>query len=310
MATILLIHGINNQNNSKEKIECAWEKALKIGARAAGLSIPNDACFKAAFYGDILYQETESWNQNTEKPGIQAMSTGSPSEDFVDDNTAALYFEFQRKLNINDKSLREQLEPDDDLSAYTSMAQGIHKRWLKAIARAIENVHPTKNKYIIRCFLSQAAAYLHKPGLKEKIDNLVKGQIFDDLAGDKDVVIISHSLGTIVAYSLMLSLQSQITTNLFLTAGSPLGTETVKYCLGPPLICLSNANKWVNAADQEDFVALYPQLDSQTFGCDRIVNLSNLDNGEKDAHDIEKYLSHAEVAKEVALALHDRGAGT
>ena len=75
--------------------------------------------------------------------------------------------------------------------------------------------------------MTQAAAYLHKPGLKEKIDDLVKDQIFDRLPKDENVVIISHSLGTVIAYSLLLRLRHQVHVKLLLTAGSPLGIEIV-----------------------------------------------------------------------------------
>jgi hypothetical protein len=303
MATVLLIHGINNQDNSKENIETQWAEALRKGATAAGLSIPDGTRFLAAFYGDILYQETESWDPDAEKPGVRAMSAKSPDEDYADDATAELYMEFQRKLNVTDDQVIAALEQGDEVPAHRRMARGIHKRWLKAIARVIENVLPTKGKYLARAFLRQAAAYLQKPGLKEKIDNLVKKQIFDGLVDDEDIIIISHSLGTIVAYSLMLRLRHQVQAKLLLSAGSPLGVVAVKKRLGPPLICLPNAGRWVNAADPEDFVALRPKLDASTFGCDQIVNLAQLDNGEEDAHSIVEYLSHAEVAWEVASLL-------
>jgi hypothetical protein len=175
---------------------------------------------------------------------------------------------------------------------------------LKAIARALEKVLPSKGKTVARAFISQAAAYLHKPSLKEKIDDLVMTQIIDGLPKDEKVVIISHSLGTIVAYDLMRRLRHQVKVKLLLTAGSPLGIEIVKRRLGgPPLICLPNVERWVNVSDSEDFVALETRLTGKTFGCDKITNIDQLDNGDEDAHDILKYLAHEVVAKEIVLNL-------
>jgi hypothetical protein len=301
MTTILLVHGINNQDNSKENIEETWSDALRHGAVAAGLAIPDDVKFIAAFYGDILFKETESWNKN--KPASRPMSAESPDEDYANDDVAALYLEFQKKYNISDEQVSQELDEEDDLQNRKRMAKGIHKKWLKAIARALENVLPSKGKKVASIFIRQAAAYLHKPGLKEKIDDLVKEQILDGLSKDENVVIISHSLGTIVAYALLLRLRHQVHVKLLLTAGSPLGIEIVKRRLGPPLICLPNVDKWVNASDCEDFVAFKPRLTSATFGCDKITNIDQIDNGDEDAHDMLKYLGHSLVAKEIVLNL-------
>lgn len=177
MTTILLIHGINNQDNSKENIEKMWIDALRNGANTAGLTIPDDVQFIAAFYGDLLFEQTESWNNN--KPASSPMSVESPDEDYANDEVAALYLEFQNKYGISYEQVSQGLDEKDNLQAQKRMAKGIHKSWLKAIARALEMVLPSKGKRVARAFISQAAAYLHKPGLKEKIDDLVMTQIID-----------------------------------------------------------------------------------------------------------------------------------
>jgi hypothetical protein len=301
MTTVLLIHGINNQDNSKGNIKKTWSDALRIGATTAGLQISDDVRFVAAFYGDLLFEETESWNKN--KPASCPMSIESPDEDYANDKVAGLYLEFKQKYGISDEQVSKELSDEENFQAHKRMAKGIHKSWLKAIARALENVLPSKGKGIAKIFLSQAAAYLHKPGLKEKIDDLVMTQIINGLPEDENIIIVSHSLGTIVAYDLMRRLRHQVKIKLLLTAGSPLGIEIVKNRLGPPLICLPNVDKWVNASDGEDFVALEPRLTSETFGCGQITNIDQLDNGDEDAHDILKYLAHDIVAQEIVLNL-------
>lgn len=301
MTTVLLIHGINNQGNSKKNIEKTWSDALKRGAAQAGLTTPNDVKCIAAFYGDLLFEETESWNKN--KPASSPMSIESPDEDYANDEVAALYLEFQQKYDISDEQVSQELDTGDNFQAQKRMAKGIHKSWLKAIARVLEKILPSKGKRVASVFLSQAAAYLYKPGLKEKIDDLVMMQIINGLSKNEKVVIISHSLGTVVAYDLMRRLRHQVKVKLLLTAGSPLGIEIVKRRLGPPLICLPNIDKWINVSDSEDFVALQTKLTSTTFGCDKIENIDRLDNGNEDAHDILRYLAHDVVAKEIVLNL-------
>lgn len=301
MTTVLLIHGINNHDNSKENIEKTWSDALRSSAATTGLTIPDDVKFIAAFYGDVLFEETESWNKN--KPASSPMSVESPDEDYANDDVAALYLEFQRKYGISNEQVSQELDDEDNFQAKTHMGKGIHKNWLKAIARVLEKVLPSKGKRVARAFIRQAAAYLHKPGLKEKIDDLVMTQIIDGLPKDEKVVIISHSLGTIVAYDLMRRLRHQVKVKLLFTAGSPLGIEIVKLRLGPPLICLPNVDRWVNVSDSEDFVAFQTKLTSTTFGCNKIMNIDQIDNGYEDAHDILKYLAHDVVAQEIVLNL-------
>lgn len=299
MTTILLIHGINNQYNSKENIEKTWGDAIRINAASAGFRIPNNVKFRAAFYGDILDEETKSWKTN--KPVSSPMSVSSPDEDYADEEIAALYLEFQKKYGISDDQISKELDIEDNDQTKKRMAKGIHKTWLKAIARALEKVLPAKGKKVVKAFISQAAAYLHKPGLKEKIDDLVREQILVDLPQNENIIIVSHSLGTVVAYDLLRRLRHELNVKLFITAGSPLGIEIVKRRLGPPLICLPNVDKWVNLSDKEDFVALTAKLTGKNFGCDEIRNEDNLDNGKNDAHDVLQYLSHKVVAKQIML---------
>ena len=301
MKKVILIHGINNQDNSKENIEATWSSALKTGASAAGITMPNDVEFIAAFYGDILFEETESWSKN--KAASSPMSVESPDEDYADDEIAALYREFQQKYGISDEQVALELDAEDNIQGHQRMAKGIHKSWLKAIVRALEKVLPSQGKTTAKNFLGQAGAYLHKPGLKEKIDNLVMAQVLDGLPTSEKIIIIAHSLGTIVAYDLMRRLRHQVNAKLLLTAGSPLGIEIIKRRLGPPLICLPNIDKWVNISDREDFVALKTKLTGTTFGCDQIENNDQLDNGDEDAHAIINYLAHDVVAKEIVLNL-------
>lgn len=293
MTKILLVHGINNEANSKADIEKEWGDAI-----GSGVEIPEGVSMTAAFYGDVLYEETESWGQSRE--GVTAMSARSPADDYAENGVASLYLEMQKAYSISDEDVATFLEEGDDAGHARRMARGVHKRWLKAIARSLENVLPTKGKFIVRAFLGQAAAYLQKPGLKEKVDGLVKEQLFDDLEENEEVIVISHSLGTVVAYSLLRRLRNSVKVKLLLTAGSPLGIQIVQDRLGPPLVCLPSVDYWVNASDPEDFVALRPSLTKENFGCENIVNYDKLDNGEADAHDIRMYLQHQVVSQVIA----------
>lgn len=299
MTRVILIHGINNEGKSEQIIRETWSDAIGRGFQKLGLPLPLGIEYHAAYYGDMLYEGTLSWGADDET--AKPMGIDSPENDYADYQIAALYREFQAAHNISDEAVRSELNEKDDRAA-TSMAGGIHKRWLKAIARALERILPSKGRNVARLFLRQASAYLERPGLKERIDDLVLDQVFDDL-GDESCIVIAHSLGTIVAYALLRRLRHRVRVKLLLTAGSPLGSKLVQQRLGPPLVCLPNVHRWINLTDPDDFVAIQNELNQSTFGCNVIENVSNLDNGSEDAHSIERYLEQSAAVETLKNAI-------
>ncbi|GLQ21801.1 hypothetical protein ACFFUB_05510 [Algimonas porphyrae] len=305
MTKLIFVHGINNENrddrpNSADIIRETWLGAISDTATRMGVELPGGIDCCAAFYGDELADSSSNWDSDL--VNVSTMGSASSDADYVDDGVMALYREYQRFYNIQDRDVLAELDERDDVH-YVRMAGGIHKSWLKAITRALEKVIPTRGRYIAKVALRQAAAYLHKRGLKEQIDDIVMDQVFKTIGTDEKVIVVAHSLGTVVTYDLLRRLRHTLNVDLFLTLGSPLGIEIVKDRLGPPLLFPKNVKRWVNGADNEDFVALYPQLNRRTFGDDTIINISNLDNGYEDAHSITQYLSHPEVIAELVSAM-------
>lgn len=101
------------------------------------------------------------------------------------------------------------------------MAKGIHKKWLKALARALEKILPTRGKYVAKKYLKQASAYLQKNDLKKQIDKRVYEQVFESVDENDPICVISHSLGTITAYSLLMQSRNALKPKVLFTLGSP-----------------------------------------------------------------------------------------
>jgi len=301
---VIFIHGIKNEENTKESIERDWVEAIKQGLNKIGKNLPESFTFEAAYYGKILADEAENWTLN-QRADVQVMGASNAITHTQNSSqtNASLYREFERHYNLNREQITEALEGDTSDADVDAMARGIHKKWLKAIARALEKVVPTRGKYIARFFLRQASAYLSKAGLKQTIDDTVFDQVFKDVNRDTDLCVVSHSLGTIVAYTLLRQSTDSIQAKALFTLGSPLGIEFVKQGLGIPKICLPNVEDWINIADKEDFVALKPELNGDTFWCDHIENHSFIDNGYEDAHSVEMYLSQEIFAKRFSALL-------
>ena len=301
MRRLIFIHGINNESRSRAQIEDLWLGALKstLGAKAA--SIWDSVEVRTAYYAQELHAHEQSWGQ-TEPSGAR-MSADSPDEDFASGDIAALFMEMQQAHGISDDAVAAELAPGEDRAAATRMAAGIHKSWLKAIARTLEKVVPSAGNGLARAFLAQAAAYLNKPGVYDEINGIVRDQVFGDLGDTSRTVVIGHSLGTIVSYVLMRSLGETPGFPLYLTIGSPLGIKIVRKRVGMPYITPPPLGTWINGSDREDFVALHPALTAETFGPAAVRNIVDLDNGHADAHAAENYLAQPVIANAIFDAL-------
>jgi len=164
---------------------------------------------------------------------------------------------------------------------------------LKAAARFIEKISPFKGEIALGV-LGQAHAYLKRPHIMKEVDDLVR----PSLEGDEPMVIVAHSLGTIVTYRLLRGFAEADKPRrcpLYVTLGSPLGIDVVRRSFSVPRTRPNDVARWLNGADPEDFVALRPVLDVQSFGSG-IDNISDIDNGYDDPHSIVGYLSDNRIA--------------
>ena len=301
MRKLIFVHGINNQGRSAAEITETWGTPLRksLGAIADGWWDGME--IRSAYYGDVLHAEEQSWDTADESG--QRMSVDSPDDDYAPDDVAALYLALQQSFNIDDAQVAAELDPEDDRAAAERMAAGVHKKWLKAIARTLEKVVPSAGGGLARAFLAQAAAYLHKPGVFDKINALVQEQVLDDIGDLDKTVVVGHSLGTIVTYVLLRRMPDSPNMPLFVTLGSPLGIDIVRKRIGMPYVTPPVAKRWVNGSDPEDFVALHPALDAHSFGPAKVDNFDTLDNGEEDAHSIERYIAQPPIVLAIGQAL-------
>lgn len=112
-------------------------------------------------------------------------------------------------------------------------------------------------KQVTRRLIDDVHAYLFTKA-REKILERVKFLL--DLfraQPDGELIVIGHSLGSIVAYEALLESGAHV--DLFLTIGSPLGIEPVKARLrqlhGDRLTMPQGVKNWLNYADRYDVVA-------------------------------------------------------
>ena len=288
---MILIHGINQQGKSAEMILKAWVDRLHQTYAAHG---PNPlgrlSKIEAAFYGDTL----EELSSAKFKDQAIALGTEQTTDDFDEFAVEALE-EIARRLGVT----QAQILAADETTVVPQGA-GIHKKWLKAVARAIEAVSPLHGTLALRV-LGQAHAYIRNQHIHDEVNKRVR-PLFED---DEPMIVLSHSLGTIVAYSLLREFAKNNRPRqspLLVTLGSPLGIDSVRKGFAKPRIRPDFVERWVNGADPEDFVALRAELTNDTFG-PGIENYADIDNGHDDPHDILQYLKDPRISNAIAKAI-------
>jgi hypothetical protein len=126
-------------------------------------------------------------------------------------------------------------------------------------------------------------------------------QALDAVAGP--VVVVSHSLGTVIAYDVLREPRfAARAVPLLVTLGSPLGYAEIQDVVTRPLQLPTPVRLWANFADPFDVVALDSSLADDFQGGPRIVD-ARVDNPSPNNHAACGYLGAARVRTTVAAAL-------
>ncbi|MEU9779663.1 hypothetical protein AB0H92_01510 [Streptomyces phaeochromogenes] len=108
-------------------------------------------------------------------------------------------------------------------------------------------------RQLLRHFIPDADGYFFREAREE-----IKGRLRTALDGvDGPVVVVSHSLGTVVAYDVLSedgSAHREVP--LFITLGSPLGYTEIQDVVARPLRIPAPVRLWTNVADPLDLVTL------------------------------------------------------
>jgi hypothetical protein len=165
---------------------------------------------------------------------------------------------------------------------------------------------------IIEEFLTDVAYYLELKDMRETVLGIVESSLNQALPGGGPVVVVGHSLGSIVAYDLLTGLDQSFNVRQFVTAGSPLGFPIVeKNLLGKqagqkpsiPAVVPRRRGGWVNAFDVRDVVALlHPLAPDYTAAVDGQLDDQQTFNPSY-PHSIADYLSDPDVAAPIGHAL-------
>jgi len=288
---MILVHGISQEGKSPERIRDEWLHPMRASIDEFQRDALNSlTSIEAVFYGDLLAELSSSRMQ------ARTLSMGAEqADDDFDEFAVGALEQMASIIGVPREGIEAEVE-----GIVVPMGRGPHKKWLKAIARAIEKVSPFKGTLALRV-LSQAHAYIRNQNVHDMVNQVVR-PAFET---DEPVIIVSHSLGTVVSYAILRDFVRSgrpRQSPLWLTRGAPPGVEAIRKSFRLPRAKPKGVTRWVNAADPEDFVALRLELDGTNYDAD-IENIVDVENGPDNPHDIAGYLTDKRVAKRIVESI-------
>ena len=274
-ATIVFIHGRGQEGRNPADLQRKWRAGLAAGLVKAGAPALDAVPSVFPFYGDLLYRVTAELARRNERIDLESL----PLHPELPDDTTAVEDEMLCEM----AAARGQVD-EERLSDVLSSR--LARRALEFLARRTR-----VDQEIIKAQIKDVAVYLTKA--RDSVLDTVKAAI----PAGVPLVLVSHSLGTVVARDLLSDPRVRDRTKLWLTAGSPLGLDAVQR----NLLTKGTVNPgvpWLTCWDVNDVVAIGHPLRSTWKDPLQEVEVDNADA----PHSIERYLGHAKVAQAVGAA--------
>jgi hypothetical protein len=311
MAAIVLVHGIDNQSESADLIENLWLPALAGGVRLSGRGDLADRLWPARSRTDSIECRVAYYGGLFRSPDRQG--AGDDPRDWTPEQTAlaeAIAVEWlertaERAPSDSDDAEQARLALDIARDPSGSGAQGtgnVLRQAVKTLSRVSWLAHAGMYvaERLVLTSLTQVTRYLTDDETRSRAQHAVLDWITPDTR-----VVVSHSLGSVVAYECAHQLTHPLP--LLVTLGSPLGLRTiVAERLRPTPSFPPMVGAWLNVANRDDVVAAEPDLRPH-FAHD-VPATSRFqgiwfDESSKEPHRAETYLGRESVGRAVIQAL-------
>jgi hypothetical protein len=298
MRQLVFVHGRAQEQKDSIALKAEWIEALNEGLAKSNLTLPiAETDVRFPFYGDTLYDLVGGKPADAAAAVIVRGETGDDGEKRF---TWALMEEIRQKTGITEEQIALVVGQE-------VVNRGpLNWEWFQGFLRAVDRFVPHGSGASIALFTHDVYQYLKNSAIRETIDTGVSAAMTEGV----EAVVVSHSLGTVVAYNLLRQ-QGHLRgwkVPLFVTLGSPLAVSEIRKTLRSfaPTRCPECVTSWFNAMDERDVVALY-SLDTSRFPLDpanpAIENKIDVSNKTRNRHGIAGYLDDQEVARRIYDAL-------
>jgi hypothetical protein len=294
---IVYIHG-RAQQGKAANLKSDWDTVLTLGFHAAGLSWPARVTSEAPFYGDILAKATDQADEG-DVFGLVRLGP-NPAQDRA---KREFYRQFLLEIAAANGISEEQIAAEETEPVPLGFENW---RLINGLLRKLNEIQAVADLSIER-YTRDVFYYLEYQYIRQFVDKIIE----DGIPAAEPCVVVSHSLGTIVAYNVLarrVSAQGGGLTNVraWITLGSPLGVQAVYDRLpsgGGPRRAPFGIPEWYNARDPVDVVALHPIPDTLFAHPPAVENSSHVKNQTSNHHGIEGYLNDPKVARRIYLAV-------
>lgn len=285
---LVFVHGRSQQGKDPVALKSAWIEALRKGAGDTGPEIPATLDIAFPYYGDVLDEFTKQLSLPL-TTDIQTKGEGIVNEDFLQFQ-ADVADELRVRTGITDKQVNEEYGDNPKPKG------PLNWEWVQAILRSIDKHGGGISQMALELFTRDVFLYTRRSLVRDTIDKLVEDTMTQD-----PTVVVGHSLGSVVAYSVLRSNEDTLDVPLYVTIGSPLGIRAIRNQFKP--LARPDVGSWFNAFDKRDVVSLFP-LDQENFPVTpAIENYDRVRNHTENRHGVIGYLDDPTIAKRVLSQL-------
>lgn len=291
---IIGIHGLGNKP-SKALLEKWWKNALFEGLSVFGKTV-SDFNFELVYWADILHPEPQDLNITDEDNPLYLDHHYVKASDYT---VKPLNKTRQKFLDYLEKAMDDLFLNDDLTINFSKMTDKILHKYFKDLDAYYNSFmfNPSKTNNNARQRIR-----------KRLIDCLRKHR-------NKDILLISHSMGTIIAFDVLSQHPNDFQIDTFVTMGSPLGIPVVKGKIAAELSKMriptpflkapeNIIRNWYNLSDLEDRIAInynladdYEPNSRGIDAVDKIISNNYSYNGEANPHSSYGYLRTPEMIR-------------
>ena len=288
---IIGIHGLGNKP-PKEILSSWWKASILEGLKKNNYSA-KDFEFEMVYWADVLNKEP----LNPDEP-----------------NNKNSRYVFEKYLP------EENLIKEESLGLKQKAAGYLEKYYGKFLVNEIISLkHPTLTDLFIHFNLKELKVYFSSLNLRYNGDERLAREVIMTRFAEtlrrnrgKKILLIAHSMGSIIAHDVLLELDPEISIETLITIGSPLGQqyivsnykqETEKKSKDKFIIPENIKKSWYNLSDMNDLVAihhflgeLYKENGKKIKVIDQLVHNSSVKSGNRNPHLSYGYLRTHEVA--------------
>ena len=307
MPHVTFIHGISNKP-SKPELQDIWVRSL---ASNEGLDLDAEGVtYSMVYWADVMYAKPDDKGAVNESLGSEAVPDESDEDQSWRQTLQGEEKEFVEKLAA--KLNFEMSAPDGDDNFQSPEAKAGLEFERIPLPWFIK-------RRVMKSFLRDVHHYLFneetnpRPGDIYKVQDEIRARMIATLKQGNEIeqskpdpgrhIVVSHSMGTVIAYDCLKRISDCPPVSGLMTIGSPLGIDEIQDLLKPEWSRDSGfpdenlLGDWINIYDRLDPVAGFdPKLanDFQKKSAKVITDINEQNHG-KWRHSITKYLAESKL---------------